>query len=347
MKTIDLYKFINSKDIREYLKESKYEFKPLETIFIINQSFLPFSEKLEGIKFLIDSTEDFMFKPKNIKLEEISFHNFLKKYINVFEKQINIFANEGIFTFKICYENGDNYADDRLFSNSQDCLFNVKQNISDDAEYYSSDVQCITIKRLILDTDKYQIMYYNKEFDMLDFESCGLISDDDFEILEEVSNHWFQIPTPFKKGDILIEKDSPIYVPGKKYPVVLDFLNTYTKKELIENGFQDELRYYDERIERLKQFGDYSDMDVVGFFLTDDFCIYHEVCHNYLNLEKYNGSYENEYRLIKVMSLYLKNEIDLESLIKLNETIKLEEIIKQKKGCINISQDLFDTLFIK
>ena len=116
---------------------------------------------------------------------------------------------------------------------------------------------------------------------------------------------------------------------------------------MIENGFQDELRYYDERIERLKQFGDYSDMDVVGFFLTDDFCIYHEVCHNYLNLEKYNGSYENEYRLIKVMSLYLKNEIDLESLIKLNETIKLEEIIKQKKGCINISQDLFDTLFIK
>ena len=76
MKTIDLYKFINSKDIREYLKEIKYEFKPLETIFIINQSFLPFSEKLEGIKFLIDSTEDFMFKPKNIKLEEISFHNF-------------------------------------------------------------------------------------------------------------------------------------------------------------------------------------------------------------------------------------------------------------------------------
>lgn len=56
---LDIYQFVNSKDIRLYLKDIKYEFEPVCAAFIIWQSRRhSLKEKHEAWKTLIASTPD-------------------------------------------------------------------------------------------------------------------------------------------------------------------------------------------------------------------------------------------------------------------------------------------------
>ena len=55
---MDIYKFINSKDVRNYLKEINYEFTPVETAWLIWQSTKPLEERHKAWQEMIYTMPD-------------------------------------------------------------------------------------------------------------------------------------------------------------------------------------------------------------------------------------------------------------------------------------------------
>lgn len=92
---MDIYKFINSSSIANYLRETKYEFSSLEVAWLIYQSiYVPMDGKLESWKALIEKYPDCEVpKRPNCKHAE-SLHGFLTEYISIFERKYASFQSD-------------------------------------------------------------------------------------------------------------------------------------------------------------------------------------------------------------------------------------------------------------
>lgn len=77
------------------------------------------------------------------------------------------------------------------------------------------------------------------------------------------------------------------------------------------------------------------------FFLGDVCHVYTEVEFNYLDYEIYRGEFNNDLKALKIISDYMKEEIDLEYLLKTYRIIDLEKKASDEKWWYN-SDILFD-----
>ena len=99
----------------------------------------------------------------------------------------------------------------------------------------------------------------------------------------------FPVPSPFKCGDIVYMKRSEY---DKWYPFVLD-------------KFDYEMDYFK------KCSDDQCDMVVYGYFCEEDGTLYHDGVSDYLDMEYYDGELENEKRVLRILSDYIKGEKDI------------------------------------
>ena len=80
---MDVFTLINSKDIREYLRNQDYKFNSLETAWLIYQCHrLSYEEKKVLWRELIDTTPDCGQPPKGYDLGWTSLHESLKLYMD-------------------------------------------------------------------------------------------------------------------------------------------------------------------------------------------------------------------------------------------------------------------------
>ena len=120
------------------------------------------------------------------------------------------------------------------------------------------------------------------------------------------------LPTPFKRGDILVSKcDTPFMencLLNKETVFVLDWMITWR-----------------ENFSKYKT-GDSSDMQGTGYFMRDDDTINFilENQHCYDMWEYYEGELKGRNRILKAISSLLKNEINLELFIYAYEQMKIE-----------------------
>lgn len=145
---------------------------------------------------------------------------------------------------------------------------------------------------------------------------------------------WFKIPTPFKKGDILVERPR-----GKSsksgvfsgVPFVLTDMSTWGKAELIANGYTDadfNLDRADKNLNLHINQCDFSDMTAHGYFVHNNGDIVFECVHNYLSCEYYRGPLDGHMRIAKALSSYLKHEISIGLLLNASRYIYAEEQLK-------------------
>ena len=126
----------------------------------------------------------------------------------------------------------------------------------------------------------------------------GMIREN-FDLLFAFEGMWIDIPTPFKKGDIVFidrEKEGfPVT------PFVMSDLCTDRETEA-------DKRIYD----RLAEQGDISDMTVGGYWLSDDGSyVYREVEHSYQDMEYYRGpAGGRQGNIFYHISLYLRGKMD-------------------------------------
>lgn len=261
-------------------------------------------------------------------------HAYIEKYIKLHEKLNEIFFNNnGVYTYKVLYKSDNSYFDyEEVFSSFDKCFKEIKKE--DDLEYF------VITKKSLDSINKIELTFNNKKKPLFYFANYNIT-----DLFEDLEALWLDIQTPFTKGDILY-KNCRIW-PRNDGLVVLEWLSTWNGKEFKKKAFyQGEFTKedYDRRnkhYQMLKEQGDDSDMDVVGFFLGDVCQVYTEVEFDYLDYEIYRGEFNNDLKALKIISDYMKEEIDLEYLLKTYRIIDLEKKASDEKRWYN-SDILFD-----
>ena len=307
---MDIYQFIDSRDIRNYLQDIKYKFTVPETAFLIYMSrSATLNEKLDAWQEIIDTMPDCSMGERINMVEIPSFRKFLTEYIALLKKLLDIFykSEKAVYTYSF-YEKEGNWVgsvgkfewveEGKVFSDFHTAFSHVKKNYLDESfkklrftKQYFFDAEDESEKRLTLEM--------NHDLKILSINEQGILNESQTDLFLTFDGMWFAFPTPFRRGDILINR-----VISEK-PFVLNDIHTWESKEMLENGYSEEdgmVKNAERTVERLMKNGDTSDMNYSGCYIGEDarngFYIFSEVFWNYLYLERYTQPLKGEQRAL-------------------------------------------------
>jgi len=313
---MDITNFINSKDIRKYLRDTGYQFNSLEAAWLIFQcKMITMPEKHAAWKQLIADMPDCeMPKRDNCRYQK-SLHEFLKKYMQIQNDQYEAFTKEesgAVYQYQFYCKDDCSWCEeyDSIFATEADCWEEIEEDMDLGIE------RIIIRKSFIGKSNRYVSVEYRPDKTVVSVDSSILSEDDSAIIYESFEGLWFDFPVPFEKGDIVIERLQP--GPYERVSEAGAF---------VVRGMTP---WENERNDKYKNgtFGDNSDMNAWGFFQDEDGRIFSEVMENYMDLEYYEGPIEGRMRLLKAISSYLKEKIDLTMLLTTYRKVILDEFTK-------------------
>ncbi len=323
MNNQDIYRFVNSKDIRRHLEEIGYSFTTAEAAWLVYKCHnATFAEKIKAFEDIIKTMPDQSVDSAHFKEPYESIHQVLREFINTKKKTAEMFYEKtpGSFyqyTSVNAYPHSvslDNYDDSVAYSSYESCLHQLKLELSQGKN--DEDLFGGCIRRSQIDCFYYIEADYNRDGELLDISipaSYGIL---DWHIQDFFNDLWFHFPVPYEKGDILYDPFHPnrCDCPG---PVVMDDITP--------------LRYAQDG----RDHTDSSDMNVCGYFQEEDSgTIYHEVTWNYMDYEYFpSEKLTGKKRILKALSNYIKGEISEELLLRAYHLIILEETRNDLMPC--------------
>lgn len=206
----DILNFIDSKDIREYNKNTK--FTPFEKAYLIYNCKKPLQEKLSALKELLNTYTEEDFGEINEENTEIGFHmpdirsrkkaieNTVNFYQSLLDKRFS--SKNVVIGIRLLEYDDDGFEIDSYYTSYERAFECIKKKCS---EYDNSNCLCsIEIIMIKLDCEYSQdsdekewISYsFNDKFEI----SNVYIFDKDNDCMENLTA---VIPVPLKKGDIL------------------------------------------------------------------------------------------------------------------------------------------------
>lgn len=238
---MDIYNFIDSNDIREHCRRIGHIFTPLEKVYLINRSRrCTAKERHSAMLQIIDEAEDFVMPNRaewrKSEYEEFTFHEYVKALIendNLLYQRFCAKEESAVYVFLTSPECLENC---RVFSNFDKC-FKYACDMCEGG--FSKNV---VIAKKYMDNFSSIFLSFNEKKELSNVWSNGIEYDEKTEsILTYGMSMWFNIPTPFKKGDVLCDRTGRIFI--------LDSLCTDNSK----------------RAEYLSENGDLTDMEAVCF----------------------------------------------------------------------------------
>ncbi len=331
-----IYNFINSKDIAEYLRNICYQFSTPEAAFLVYCSHKhTLNDKIKAWGRITDEMPDCSMAERTNMAFISSVHEFLKEYISLQKEHLNYFyKNDGaVFFYGVRYAADAHSKFGRPFSSFPKCMEAIKNELEDMKGCQATQ---IIIKKIPLDNREDEknkgvcIVEYNGDMQIVNLTRYALPKEM-FDIDSAFEGMWFRIPTPFKKGDIVIGQAQRSYLPEYDVPFVLSddiwgegYINEHPKDK----------KRRERLINRLLKNGDISDMTYSGYWIDED-GFYCENGYDYLSLEYYREPLTDEYRFLNVLSMYLKNACSLEFLIRAKDVIFGEKKTKERKRYLN------------
>ena len=309
--------FINSADIRKYLQDINYQFSVPEYAFLIWQSKnLTVDQRHSEFRLFLESTESCLVKTANCR-DGWDLHQTIKDIISLENRLINIFMNREPNSFYVAewLESGDWHGGNCFFDNYDSAYgyamqyannntiirFRIKKHYCDNAVTGSSLIEAV----------------YNAEGEMMGINTWGNPfrgwSEEDATLwTERFDDMWFDIPIPFKPGDIVCDCYD-------KTPFVITDTVPWHRKE-------HPLR----RDTGTIHLGN-MDMTASGYSVNSETLTvkYNWLSYYYLNLEYYIGVLKEEDRILKAYSLFKQEKINGDTLLKLSQLITAEHLAKK------------------
>lgn len=214
MEKVDVFKYINSKDIREYLKDINYKFNMFEAMCIVNDAYhVPLIERLNAYKNIRYTFENCEFVESDGS-KWINISKTIGNYIDAVNEFItSLYLEHGyIFTYEYLDfndKNKDVHSNKELYNSFTDILENIKK------EKLESSLLWVCRYKTIKDTKEYNgdQIFINKDYEISNIEQnkniSSIINDNPFN----ADN--IKVPIPFKEGDIIWDSNCPINVEGK------------------------------------------------------------------------------------------------------------------------------------
>ena len=329
---MDLFHFIESKDIREYLRQIDYSFTAPEAAFLVwycrNAAL---KEKFAAWQEIIETMPDCSLTRR--KEEPIgNCHDFLRRHIASQETLLREFPDgkDCVYRYEI-YEpqqhllRNEGWVESGAYFNSfESCLSHGMRCLDEDSEinrirFYRHE-WCgedgeDTI-RWVLETDREQ--------NPVLIDRRGICGDELTETDSTFSDMWFAFPTPFKRGDLVWDPSRT-----QAAPFVLDYLNVWDSGEMIRQGLSPDIglvRNADRRVQSYRKTGCVADMGAYGYGWREGFGIYNEFggWATYPDLEFYPFELAGKDRVLKSVSEFLKGNCALELLLNSYAALLLE-----------------------
>lgn len=348
---MDIYRFINSKDIREYLRDIDYTFTVPERAFLIYMSHTTtLQEKFEAWKEIVNTMPDCSMESRFNMMEIHSFHQFLADYMKLEQRMMNMFyeTENAVYTYEIyekdissnisCDSKYDWCKSEIFFGDFQQSYLHFRKN------YAKKNFKKVRFIKYILVTSgegngKQLMIEMNSGLDILSVDCRGLLNSSELDTILAFEGMCFQFPTPFRRGDILVNRRWP------DSPIVLDYINTWNSGEFLDNGFHKDdplVKQADKRLERNRKFADTSDMNYYAYAVQESeagvFHIDYDVYQNYLDLERYTESLEGKQKILKAVSGTIIPEADkrisIELLCDASQLIFMEEQCERQRKYI-------------
>lgn len=313
---MDIYRFINSIAIRDYLRRENYEFNSLEAAWLIYQcKHISLEEKYSAWKELIATMPDCEIEERMNCRQRASLHELINEYITILQKQYELFKVEeahAVYQYSFYCTDDVEWCEnfEGVFSSESICW----QKIEEDKDL---GIECIQICKRYIDSGKTVTATYKPDKTLMNIDSNRL-TDEEYDVIHcSFDGLWFDFPVPFKKGDIVIETGHPgprDYV-AEEGPLVLLGVASW---EIERNN-----------VRMVKNFhGDNTDMTAWGYFQDADGRIFHDSMFNYMDLEYYEGPYEDPKRLLVALSNYIKGEMGLDLLLTTYRKVIMDEMSK-------------------
>ena len=319
--TVNVYDFIRSRDVAEHCRKTGRVWNTFEMAAIIARSLHPMDEKHEAWRALIARHPDMPAPPNVHRTRFDSLHKKLAEIIDYEEKALALFKKPepgAVYRYRVCRSDGYRHSDgvfsthgkafadaverwgrdeiaggiwvDKLFADDADREYRMGAMLDHDGNVYELTFHFIKEEA------------HARLFPGIPFDDCGgYVLSDDF---------YMDIPTPFKRGDILTFSAGRTRLCGKSPAFVLDHLDRDDPKRF-------------ERAMLGKAF-DGSDLTGWGFYVDDSGTLYGDHFHDHDDLEYYRGKIEGKDRLLHYVGLYLKEEITLPALLTMQCRLMLE-----------------------
>lgn len=363
---MDIYSFMNSKDIAEHLKAMDYQFTAYEMAYLVYQSKrATLEQKLTAYQDILSETPDCEPSYRLLDRTLDSTHELLTKYIDLTNRRLDSFPKGDGYWYSIersfyGFDSSD-YAD-LVFASYVDCIEYLREEISEESEQAkeldSERIQapflnpvCKIAKRKIGEEDKICEIELSDKLEPLDVVDYQWIDDPD-DVEEMLANGCIQVPVPFKAGDIV--KDCTLREPS---PFVFTYLqfwdsNTLEKHGVSINGINKER--IDKRVARNNErhcwddshmvamgveirdvdyFGKSTKGHMLPLLWADEF----GAADNYLDLDYDRRSLVGASRILKIASLYEKGELgpgSIETIVNLTDYLAIDSIAKKLRAFI-------------
>ena len=345
---IDITTFLNSKDIAGHWKKIGFTCTPVQAAYIIWQSHeKSLQEKHEAWKELMETTPDCPFaegrRKEHLKrhIPEAltdSLHAFLKAYMALEDKTLERFYREeantayGYRSFPESRYEAEWHNDFWLYRTAQDCIDDVNGE-----EAPREDLAVVEVKK-----------YWIGEVDVIEAQmrADGTVmslydegwTEEEFDLMWwGFQAQWFDFPTPFRYGDVLVRKNSPFLGEVEQpRPFVLILLSTWGREEALKRGESEErAEGFEMLLKRRCEVGDMYVRSASGFLLKDGSLQQDHGIERYLDFEYCREELKGEERILKALSLFGKGEIGIELLLKTYHIVFMEEEARREKKSLH------------
>ena len=340
---MDVYRFINSKDVREYLRETGYPFTTHEAAFVVYWcSNATLQEKMDAWQEIINTMPDGSVNRRRGYMRIPSLHKKISEYMDSLKKNIERFVSgngciygyeyhETLGKDKTHWINGyDGWSGGNscFFTDYQTCIENCKQKT-----LKNGNIDKIRVYQYLLNSqeEKVKTILLNRNMEILHMDVTyeneqELDLDDMFEMA------CFDFPTPFRRGDILVDTDHGPWC----RPFVLSHITTWDKAEMLKRGFHEydcpsggDWEHYEKHRKSQLENGDTSDMIAIGTYVNNGNLYGDATLILSIDLEYYRDPLEGYERQLKVFSSFEKGEITGETLANCCFSIRMEEYSRE------------------
>lgn len=344
---MDITEFINSRDIAEHLRKTDYRFSPEEAMFLIHEARnVPLAEKHAAYEELIGIYPDHKLKERREGVfKNHTLASFLREYMQKENALVATCKKDGEDAIYYSSYYSKDESEGWVLAELYDSIYHTFRECFDATIEDSGEF----LNKLSV-TKKYIKTNETIELELFPDGTVLNVKNSDWcdSILSAFEWMWIKIPTPFKRGDILVPHkervfDHHVHEEGEDAFVLTDMC-TWGSKELAENGYinaktykanEKDFEHADKMIRYNEESGDPTDMIVTGFFVSSDGTVYHNHTEGdtYLDYEYYRGDLTGENRMLKAVSNYVKGEVPLELLMQTYQITLLEKNLGSMQRC--------------
>ena len=316
---MDIYNFIRSKDVADYCRSMGKIWNTCEMAIIVARSDRMRGDKYQAWMTLINEYPDIPAIKKNNCIEFDSIHEKLKKIIR-HEKYLdecleNPEPNTS-YRYKVWWNRKEQYSD-TVFSTYEKALEDLHES------WEADEAQMVTIEKNYHDFDEKRPV--NNITARIDYNGnlYGLYASINEDVFQTIfpgfeddtesclsDGFYVDIPTSFKRGDILIR--TSIYLDEPEV-FVLDKLD------------RDDPRYFERCING--ESGDGWGLTGWGYFITGNGVLYGDHVHDHDSFMYFEGKLDRNERLLHYVSLFVKDEIALPELLTMQCRIVAEHMM--------------------